>query len=257
MHARHYGRSHRDHTATKGRGDFVSAVDLEAQREITDLILDRHPTHAVLAEEEGLGHGTDAAGPLWIVDPLDGTTNFLHGHPYFAASVAVALDGKVRAGAVTATRTGERWWAWEGGGAWYLGPGDTAPVRLRTSAVEDFGEALIGTGFPFKRIEALPRYLRQFDLVLRGCAGIRRTGAAALDLCYLASGRLDGFWELHLAPWDIAAGLIILQEAGGVASRLDQAPVDLEPGALMAANGPAFLARLGDLVAAADGSATD
>ncbi|MCA9736838.1 MAG: inositol monophosphatase family protein [Gemmatimonadota bacterium] len=249
VHAHHLGASQTGSVTTKGRSDFVSAVDLEAQAEIEALVRARHPDHALLAEEEGLGHDQDPGeGPLWVIDPLDGTTNFLHGHPFFASSVAVAVAGRVVAGAVTAAATGERWWARQGGGAWYQGPRAPAPVPLRVSTCGELAGALIGTGFPFKRLEALPPYLVQFDRVLRATSGIRRAGAAALDLCFVAAGRLDAFWELHLAPWDIAAGLILLEEAGGVAVRPDGRPLDLRPGAVVAANGRPLLDGLLGLV---------
>jgi len=241
VHLVHLGSSQRASIEKKGRSDFVSAVDLEAQRTIVEIIFSRHPTHSVLGEEERLGHDQLLSRePLWIVDPLDGTTNFLHGHPAFASSVAVAVDGSVMCGAVTAAATDERWWASAGGGSWFQGPRDDEPLSNRVSSTADFDEALVGTGFPFKALDVLPGYLREFDAVLRGSAGVRRAGAAALDLCFLASGRLDAFWERHLAPWDIAAGLIVLREAGGVDARPDGSPLSLEAGAVVAANGEPF-----------------
>ena len=245
VHAAHLGHSHHASTEAKGRSDFVSAVDLLAQETIVDLISRRHPAHVILGEEEGLGHDRlQSREPLWIVDPLDGTTNFLHGHPAFASSVAIAVEGVVQCGAVTAAATEERWWASAGGGSWFRGPGDDAPRPNRVSRTATLDEALVGTGFPFKALEMLPGYLSEFDAVLRRTSGVRRAGAAALDLCFLASGRLDAFWERHLAPWDIAAGLIVLAEAGGVYARPDGSPLDLRAGAVVAANSEVFLDEL-------------
>jgi myo-inositol-1(or 4)-monophosphatase len=137
------------------------------------------------------------------VDPLDGTANFLHGHPVHAASVGVAVDGVVAAGAVSCATTGERWWARRGQGAWKSGR------RIAVSDARCLEGGLIGTGFPFKVQHLIPAYLEELGHVLRAGAGVRRAGAAALDLCYVAEGRLDGFWESFLNPWDFAAGIVI------------------------------------------------
>jgi myo-inositol-1(or 4)-monophosphatase len=232
----------------------VSEVDLASQRAALEVIQERHPDHAILAEEEGVPRfDLEAGSPLWIVDPLDGTTNFLHGHPAYAASVAVAVGGRVVAGAVAAQASGRCWWASAGNGAWLGGLDGEEPRRLSVSATREVRSSLIGTGFPFKRLDALPRYLAQFDRVLRGTAGIRRCGAAALDLCYVASGSLDAFWEIFLNPWDFAAGLVILAEAGGVATRMNGSPLDLEPGSVMAANSDSLLAALRQMVDGASG----
>jgi myo-inositol-1(or 4)-monophosphatase len=231
VHRRWLGRLEASSWGLKGHSDFVSDVDREAQDAVLAVLRNRHPEHAILAEEGPAGSGAEAArGPLWIVDPLDGTTNFLHGHPQYAASVAVWLDGAPLAGAVLATATGERWWAARGLGAYKNG------LRIRASEIRELSQALIGTGFPFKHLHLLPEYLGQFDRVLRATAGIRRCGAAALDLCYVASGLLDAFWELWLEPWDVAAGWIIVTEAGGVLSRPDGRPPDLNGGAVLAGN---------------------
>ncbi len=243
--------------ATAKRGnDFVSEVDLASQRAALDVIRSRHPEHAILAEEEdGQAAPPCEAGfdaPLWIVDPLDGTTNFLHGHPVFGSSVAVWLGDRPVVGAVTAACTAERWWAAEGLGAAYSVTHDTVREhRLRTSTTTTMADALIGTGFPFKAPELLPSYMGQFERVLRSCSGIRRCGAAAIDLCYLAMGRLDAFWEGTLNVWDIAAGLVILSEAGGVATRPDGSTLDLGPGPVLAANGRRLHGELGALLESA------
>jgi len=265
IHLRHFGRVGLDEAVEKGHSDFVSQVDLESQEAALDVILRRHPDHHVLAEEELEGDGgnpssrdwPEGGGYLWIVDPLDGTTNFLHSHPQFGASVAVGrrvLDrnlppevGKgvaLEAGAVVAARTGERWWAQKGQGAFKNG------IPISVSKQKSMRTALIGTGFPFKKPELVPRYMAQFQRILPSSGGIRRAGSAALDLCYLAEGILDGFWEEdYLSPWDVAAGLVILSEAGGVATRLDGSGITLRNGSILAANSPELLGDLGSLAA--------
>ena len=259
VHLRYFGEVGLQGAKEKAHSDFVSRVDLESQEAALAVIRSRHPDHAILAEEEtdeateaqGIGLGDDPGGNgdyLWIVDPLDGTTNYLHGHPQFAASVGVgrrASDGRliVEAGAVEAARTGERWWARRGSGAWKNG------LAIQVSSSPALKTALIGTGFPFKEPELVPRYLEQFRRVLPASGGIRRAGSAALDLCFLAQGILDGFWEEdYLSPWDVAAGLVILEEAGGTSSRIDGSFIDLAPGSILAANSPSLHKALGDLV---------
>lgn len=232
----------------KGTADFVTRVDLEAEAAIIDHVRACCPGHEILAEESAeLGDPAsvrarfDAADYLWVIDPLDGTTNFLHGYPAYAASVAVAHSGRLVAGAVVDGYHGTEWHAWDGGGAWR----DGEPVRV--SGTGRLDRALVGTGFPFKVNHLLPRYLAQFDAILRHTSGIRRAGAAALDLCHLADGRFDGFWELWLAPWDIAAGTVIAREAGGLVTTLDGDPDVRAAGAILAGN-PAIHAMLAALI---------
>ena len=219
--------------------DFVSDVDMAAQEAAMGVIAARHPSHAILAEEEGGGReGGPGNECLWVVDPLDGTTNFLHGHPYYAASVAVWDGGGPLAAAVDAHALGKVWTAARGRGAYENGQ----PIRVsRTGRIDRF---LLGTGFPFKAHALLSAYLEQFDRALRNTAGIRRTGAAAIDLAYLANGILDGFWESRLAPWDYGAGVLLVTEAGGAAERVEGGPLGLEPGSVLAANSAEGLARL-------------
>lgn len=235
----------------KGRSDFVSQVDREAQDAALRVIRERHPHHRILAEEEDGSAGRpqrwtgtgDPSLPLWIVDPLDGTTNFLHGHPMYAASVGVVLEGRPVAGAVTAPATGEEWWGAAGEGSFRNGR------AIRVSAIGDLALALLGTGFPFKHPAEVPSYLKQLGQVLLRTSGVRRGGSAALDLCYLAQGTLDAFWEAHLSPWDVAGGLAILSEAGGIWMRQDGSPLALhEGGSVLAANGPRLLRALRDLL---------
>jgi len=243
VHRRHLGTVRVEDWSEKGVSDFVTHVDRAAEDVIVSRIARAFPSHEVLAEEAasdagGVGAAARAAQWLWIVDPLDGTTNFLHGYPSYSASVAVAHRGEILAAAVAHGSTGEVWTAVRGGGAFR----DGRPVHV--SAVEQLRLGLIGTGFPFKRLDLLPRYLPQFDAVLRNSSGIRRAGSAALDLCHLASGYFDGFWELVLAPWDIAAGILLVREAGGVITNFAGEPLGfLEGGPLIAGN-PAIHAQL-------------
>lgn len=241
-HRRWAGLLRAEAAREKARADYVSQADLDAQAAALAVIAGRHPDHEVLAEEADEAVEARIArwggGPLWIVDPLDGTANFLHGHPFYCASVAVAVEGRVVAGAVVSGSSAERWWAAEGEGAFKGGR------RIRVSPAGPLRQALVGTGFPFKRTELLPAYLAQLDRVLRSSAGVRRAGAAALDLCYLAQGSLDAFWEEVLMPWDFAAGVVIVREAGGVTTRPDGSELDIAPGPVRGANDRALLEEL-------------
>ncbi len=250
VHREHRGRVRISDAVRKGPSDFVSFVDTEAERASLTVIRERFPGHRILSEEAHSREADplpgpppvatrDGEAPLWIVDPLDGTTNYLHGHPMYAASVGVAVEGDLVAGAVVASATGEKWWAERAGGAFRNGH------RIRTSSEHGLGEALVGTGFPFRRPEELPAYLEDFRRVFSACSGIRRGGSAALDLCYLAQGSLDAFWEGKLAPWDVAAGRVILAEAGGVATRREGAPIETtESGTIVAAGSKELLEKL-------------
>jgi myo-inositol-1(or 4)-monophosphatase len=217
----------------KGESDFVTEADREAERAIVTVLRDRFPEHIIMAEEEATDRvppsvsrsSLTAAEPQdgrmsWIVDPLDGTTNWLHGYPEYAVSIAAADADGLRLGVVLNSTNGELFTSVRGCGSRLNGQ----PVHV--SPVSETRLALVGTGFPFKKLEMLPGYLEMFDRVLRGTAGVRRAGAAALDLCNLACGRLDAFWELWLMPWDFAAGILIIREAGGVVERL---PPRIEP----------------------------
>ena len=228
----------------KGRADYVSATDIAAQEACVTVIRENHPDHTIVAEEshEGDESGIPSEGPVWIVDPLDGTTNFLHGHPMYASSVAFAIDGVPAVGAVSCAPTGERWWAARGEGAWK----NRAPVHV--SGVEGIHRALIGTGFPFKTEHLLEEHSAQLVRVLGASGGVRRGGAAALDLCYLAEGRFDAFWELFLNPWDFAAGWVIVEEAGGVMGRVEGGTLALSPGTVIGANSSAMKEALHALI---------
>jgi myo-inositol-1(or 4)-monophosphatase len=234
----------------KGIADFVTHVDRAAEARIVAHIRNCFPDHAIVAEEAESERDAGSGVPIaelsssawtWIIDPLDGTTNYLHRYPMYAVSIAVALRGELRAGVVINSVTGEEWVAVKDGGARL----DGVPVRV--SAIDRLPRALIGTGFPFRAVDVLPFYLRQLDRVVRNSSGVRRAGSAALDLCHVATGYFDGFWELGLAPWDIAAGTLIVREAGGVVTRIDGDTQVLGHGSILAGN-PAVHAALAELL---------
>lgn len=191
----------------KGMNDFVTRVDREAEAAILSLLRARHPTHGFLAEESAAAPGVDAE---WIVDPLDGTTNYIHRYPFFAVSVAARVEGEVVAGAVYDPCKDELFAASRGGGATLNG----SPIRV--SACEALSRSLLVTGFPFRSLDRLPRFLASLEALIRTSSGVRRDGSASLDCCYVACGRLDGFWECGLSAWDIAAGSLLVEEAGGL-----------------------------------------
>ena len=182
--------------------------------------------------------GPPGANTIWLVDPLDGTTNFLHGHPFHAASVAVWDGDGPLAAAVDAHALGKVWTAARGHGAHDNG------IRMQVSRTASRARLLVGTGFPFKSHEFLDRFLPELGTMLRHTSGVRRTGAASVDLAYLAGGILDGFWEHRLGPWDYGAGVLLVAEAGGVAERIEGGPVGLTAGSVLAANSTATLAEL-------------
>lgn len=244
VHRRWSGRIDILAADTKGFSDFVSRVDTESQQAALSVIRARHPDHLIMAEEEG-EDGTEIptdGTPLWVVDPLDGTTNYLHGHPAYGASVALTVDGVPMAGCVHAAATSESWWARRGGGAWRNGR------RIRVSRPRGWEQSLVATGFMFRGEADLEAFTRQMARVKAAGAGIRRCGAAALDMCYVADGRYEGFWEHFLNPWDYAAGWILVEEAGGVTSRLAPEALALPAGSVMAANTPETLASLRELI---------
>lgn len=212
----------------KGRNDFVTEIDRRAEAIIRESLLDDAPGSRVVGEE--LAPELVTGGLVWIVDPLDGTTNFLHRYPACAVSIAAAVDGVLEAGVVLRLEPDWCYAAARGRGAWH------GAARLTVSTVRDPAHALIGTGFPFKHPEMLARYQEQFARVMTRTSGIRRAGSAALDLADVAAGRFDGFWELALAPWDIAAGILLVREAGGVVTDLAGNTRGLSPGPVVAGN---------------------
>jgi myo-inositol-1(or 4)-monophosphatase len=194
----------------KGVNDFVTEVDQAAERAIIEILLTAYPGHAILAEESGRQHGAKHSEYLWIIDPLDGTTNFIHGLPVYAVSIALAFRGKVEQAVVYDPSRNDLFFASKGRGAF------VNDRRLRVSKRIRLADALIGTGFPFRKGDNLKRYMKMLEEVMSKCAGVRRPGAAALDLCYVAAGWYDGFFETGLSPWDVAAGSLMITEAGGL-----------------------------------------
>jgi myo-inositol-1(or 4)-monophosphatase len=195
---------------TKGPNDFVSEVDRAAEQVIIQTLLDAYPGHGILAEESGREHGAKHSEFVWIIDPLDGTTNFLHGFPVYAVSIALAHRGAVQQAVVYDPTRNDLFFASKGRGAFLN------DRRLRVSKRTRLSDSLIGTGFPFRRGDNFKRYVKMFEEVMQHSAGLRRPGAAALDLCYVAAGYYDGFFETGLSPWDVAAGSLIVTEAGGL-----------------------------------------
>ena len=195
------------HIDTKGRNDFVTDIDRKAEADIIATIRRSYPQHAVLGEESGRSGENEF---LWIIDPLDGTTNFLHGFPTFSVSIAVELRGRLEHAVIYDPMRQEFFTASRGDGAQLEGR------RIRVSAQRTLEGALIGTGFPFRMdAEHVDSYLAMLKIIMGTAAGVRRPGSAALDLAYVAAGRLDGFWEFGLKPWDLAAGVLLVDEAGG------------------------------------------
>jgi myo-inositol-1(or 4)-monophosphatase len=226
----------------KGKNDFVSRADRESEAAIFDFLRARHPRHALLGEEGGFRPFSEGLSEIegeWIVDPLDGTANFVHGFPVFSVSVGLRRKGEIVAGAVFDPLRGDLWIAERGGGATWNGQ------PMKASAKCDIAEAFVATGFPFRARNRIDPYLALFkDVFLEGRA-IRRAGSAALDLAYTACGVFDAFFELRLSPWDIAAGSLLVEEAGGVISDLDGGGRHLDRGSVLAAGRdlhPALLA---------------
>jgi len=216
---------------TKDRNDFVSEVDRQAEQEIIGILRKAYPDHSVLAEESGRRDGNDYQ---WIIDPLDGTTNYLHGFPQFAVSIALRHKGRLEQGVIYDPLRQELFTASRGAGA------ILNDRRIRVTSRRSLDGALLGTGFPFKSQQHLDAYLDMFRALFPNTAGIRRPGSAALDLAYVAAGRLDGFWEIGLNIWDMAAGVLLIQEAGGLSSDFVGGHGYLENGNLVAGNPKVF-----------------
>ena len=211
----------------KQANDFVTQVDQAAEDAIIDIVRTAYPEHGFLAEESGKSEGkTDY---VWIIDPLDGTTNFIHGFPQYCVSIAVEHRGALVHGVVYDPLRNELFTASKGRGAFLN------DRRIRASKCLKLQDALIGTGFPFKELGRVDLYLKQLKTLMANSSGVRRAGAAALDLAYVACGRLDGFWELGLSPWDMAAGALLIQEAGGLCGDLAGEQDFLEKGEVCAA----------------------
>ena len=214
---------------SKSRFDFVSDVDRASEQALGEVIASRHADATILAEE-GSPDAQATRGLVFVADPLDGTTNFLHGFPWYAVSVAALVDGEIQAGAIINVATGALFTATLGGGARMAG----APMKVSVNA--EPSRALIATGFPFSREDEITRYLSMLPPVMRGTAGIRRAGAAALDLADVAAGRFEAFFELRLAPWDIAAGILMVREAGGIVTTLEGEPCRVKETSVVAGN---------------------
>ncbi len=215
----------------KRRNDFVTEIDQAAERAIVDVLLKAYPTHAILAEESGAsGNQQEGNEFVWIIDPLDGTTNFIHGFPQYCVSIALQQRGVTTQAVVYDPTRNDLFVASKGDGAFLN------DKRLRVSTRDKMADSLIGTGFPFRNLEQLDEYLQMFKLVTEKCQGLRRPGSAALDLAYVAAGRLDGFFEKGLNPWDMAAGALLITEAGGIIGDFAGEQKYLEKGDVIAGN---------------------
>jgi myo-inositol-1(or 4)-monophosphatase len=221
--------------SSKGENDFVSEVDRAAEQAIMETLHRAYPGHAILAEESG-DHGSSEY--QWIVDPLDGTTNFLHGMPQYAVSIALAHKGSVTQAVVFDPVRNDLYTASKGAGA-YLND-----RRIRVSKRTRLEGALIGTGFPYSRMDHADAYLHMLRAVMQDTAGVRRPGAASLDLCYVAAGYYDAFWEIGLSPWDIAAGTLLITEAGGLVGDLRGESRYMKSGNIVAGNPRVFVQLL-------------
>jgi len=219
--------------STKGPGDFVSRADREAERLIKEDLMGGRPTYGWLGEETGEEDGQDPTR-RWIVDPLDGTTNFLHGMPHWAVSIALEHKGEIVSAVVYDAAKDELFWAEKGAGAWMN------DRRMRVSGRREMHEAVFATGVPFGAKSTLPAMLQDLARLMPACAGVRRWGAASLDLAYVAAGRYDGYWERELQAWDIAAGLLLVKEAGGFVSAVREGDEPLVKGSVICANEPLF-----------------
>ena len=214
---------------TKGYNDFVSEIDRASEATIAEVVAGRHPD-ATLVAEEGSPNLSRSHGLVFVADPLDGTTNFLHGVPHFAVSIAALIDGDVVAGATINVATGELFTATLGGGARRAGQ----PIRV--SETTEPGRSLVATGLPWSGDEDIAQYMVSLPNVMRSTAGIRRSGAAALDLADVACGRYDAFWELRLNPWDMAAGSLLVREAGGIVTTAAGEPCPVAETSLVCGN---------------------
>ncbi|MGE0257034.1 MAG: inositol monophosphatase family protein [Alphaproteobacteria bacterium] len=226
---RDFGEVEKLQVSKKGVADFVSTADTKAERILFEELAKARPGFGFLGEEAGTRSAGDGVH-RWIVDPLDGTTNFLHGVPHFAISIAVERAGEIVTGAVYDPLSDNLYWAERNGGAWLN------DQRLRVSARGDMAAALVATGIPFIGRGDHPRYLATQAAVMAKTAGVRRFGVASLDLAWVAAGRFDGYWEYGLKAWDIAAGLLLVREAGGFASEHDGQGDPLRSGNVVAAN---------------------
>jgi myo-inositol-1(or 4)-monophosphatase len=221
---------------SKRAKDYVTQVDQAAEEAIIDVVRKAYPEHGFLAEESGASAAD--AEYVWIIDPIDGTTNFIHGFPQYCTSIGVRHRGALTHAVVYDPVANELFTASKGRGAFLN------DRRIRVTPLTRLGEALVGTGFPFKELDRLDLYMRQLQKMMQTCSGVRRAGAAALDLAYVACGRLDAFWELGLSPWDMAAGALLIQEAGGLVGDLKGDQTYMESGDIVAATPKVFASLL-------------
>lgn len=240
---RDFGEIENLQVSRKGPGDFVSAADKKAEKVIIQELTKARPKYGFLLEESGEIAGADTSN-RWIVDPLDGTTNLLHGIAHFSVSIALERDGNLAAGVVYEPVNDQMFWAENGQGAYLNGR------RIRVSGRRALQESLFATGIPFAGKENHGRYLEQLRAVMAVAAGVRRFGSAALDLAYVAAGRYEGFWEMGLSPWDMAAGIVLVREAGGFASDFQGRDRMLDTGEIIAGNDCAHAALVTILAAA-------
>ena len=221
---------------SKRAKDYVTQVDQAAEEAIIEVVRKAYPEHGFLAEESGASAAD--AEYVWIIDPIDGTTNFIHGFPQYCTSIGIRHRGALAHAVVYDPVANELFTASKGRGAFLN------DRRIRVTPLTKLGEALVGTGFPFKELDRLDLYMRQLHKMMQTCSGVRRAGAAALDLAYVACGRLDAFWELGLAPWDMAAGALLIQEAGGLVGDLKGDQTYMESGDIVAATPKVFTSLL-------------
>lgn len=227
--ARDFGEVSELQVSKKGPSDFVSAADLKSEEILVEELNKVRPGYGILAEERGLVEGTDKTH-RWIIDPLDGTTNFLHAIPHFAITVALERDGELVAGVTHNPISNEIFWTERGKGAFLN------DKRLRVAVRKTLGEAVIATGIPFQGKTGHGQFLKELHQISQRVAGVRRFGSAALDMAYVAAGRFDAYWERDLKPWDLAAGRLMVTEAGGKVTAVDGRDFSLDDGSVLASN---------------------
>jgi myo-inositol-1(or 4)-monophosphatase len=238
---RDFGEVSQLQVSKKGTADFVTAADIKAEKTLLELLTKGRPGYNFLGEESGLIEGTDKSH-TWIVDPLDGTTNFMHGMPHFAISIALQREGQIVAGVIYNPVTADLFWSEKGKGAFL-----NSEVRLRVAARQKLDEAVVATGIPFIGHGQHGQFLKELHQMTQRVAGVRRFGSASLDLAWVAAGRFDAYWERGLKPWDIAAGLLMVTEAGGKVTDADGGEAMLDTGSVLAGNlelHPLLLERL-------------
>ncbi|HRD69709.1 MAG TPA: inositol monophosphatase family protein [Legionella sp.] len=233
---RHMEQIDRLKITVKNSNEYFSEVDIKAEQAIIHAIHKAYPEHGILAEESGVQEGDGES--VWIIDPLDGTSNYLHGFPFFSVSIALKVKNRIEHGVIYDPLRHECFAASRGRGA------RLNDRRIRVSKQTQLSASLLGTGFPFRDLSLAQRYLPTFEAMFGKCAGVRRTGSAALDLAYVASGRLDGFWEFGLRPWDVAAGSLLIREAGGLISDVQGADDFLKSGDVVAGTPKVFKSLL-------------